>query len=153
MKKIFMAAVAALALTACGGNQAQNTEATEEVSMEEIQGLVEQAKDAVSADPELKALVEKGEDLTQEEKLTLIEKLKKIGAKVVTGEQGAAEGATEAVEAVKAAGAEELKEATAPAAEKVEEAKAAAEETKAKVENVKEAAGALKDAVKGLKKN
>ncbi|MCF0160875.1 MAG: hypothetical protein HUJ99_08790 [Bacteroidaceae bacterium] len=151
MKKLFIAAVAALALTACGGGQTKDTVEGEEVSMEEIKEMAKEAGDAVQADPELKALMEK-EDLTSEEKLTLLEKLKKIGVKVLTGEQTATEGASEAVDEVKAAGAEELKEAAAPAIEKVEEAKAAAEETKEKVENVKDAANALNDAVKGLKK-
>lgn len=148
-----MAAVAALALTACGGNQAQNTEASEEsVTIEQIKQIANDAKEQIAADPELKALVEKGDQLTQEEKLTLIQKLKKIGVNVLTGEQDAASGAQDAVNAVKEAGAEEAAEAAAPLNEKVEEVKAAAEETKEKVENVKEAAGALKDAVKGLKK-
>lgn len=147
-----MAAIAVLALTACGGQSQTTTEEANDITVEQIEKLAKDAKDAIAADPELKALVEKGENLSQEEKLTLIQKLKKIGVDVLSGQKEAATGANEAVEAVKEAGTEELKEAAAPLNEKVEEVKAAAEETKAKVENVKEAAGALKDAVNGLKK-
>ena len=148
MKKFFIAASLLLAMAACGG---QSDNVNDEI--QKVEQLGAEAKAAINKDATLKALVDKsakGEELTSEEKQTLLQKLKAIAADVVVGDKTASQGAKDATNAVK--DSEELKNATAPAAQKVEETKAKVEETKAKAEEVQNAANALKDAVNNLKK-
>ena len=156
MKKLFLMAVAAMALTACGGNTA-NTEENAE-GTEELNTLIETVQNAASqVDDDTKALIEKvttGE-ATEEEKTTLLQKLKAIGASVVTGEstvEGGVESAKEAVENSKEEAKDLLNKATDGTVEKVEAAKEKVEDAKQKAEDVKNAANSLKDAVNALKK-
>lgn len=159
MKKLFLMAVAALALTACGNGN--STAAEEDVvveSSEELNELIETVnKAAATVDAETKALIEKANEgtATEEEKTTLLQKLKKIGAEVVVGDKTLEGGVNAAKEAV-AGSADEAKEllnkATDGGVEKAEAANAKVEETKQKVEAVKESAAQLKGAIDALKK-
>ena len=104
MKKYFLMAAACLAMVACGGKS--NDAATVETP-EELNELIESLNEsAAQIDEETKALIEKQESgvITEEEKTTLIQKLKAIGAKVIVGEktlEGGVEDAKAAVEGSK----------------------------------------------------
>lgn len=157
MKKYFLMAVAALAMTACGGN---NTAATEEnvEGSEELNALIEQVNTAAEKiDDETAALIKKATEgtVTEEEKQTLIQKLKKIGTEVLVGDKTVEAGVDAAKAAVEGSQDEAkaiINEATNGGVEKVEEAAAKVEETKQKVEAVKEGANQLKGAIDALKK-
>lgn len=142
MKKFFVIAMAVVTMCACGNKSQESAEGND------VSELIEQVKAAgANLDAETKALIEKQSagELTEEENLTLIQKLKNIGAAVVAGEKESGAAASEAAEEVKAAAKEQIEEVTAPVTEKVEE-------TKQKVNDVKAAAQGLKDAVNALKK-
>lgn len=165
MKKLFLMAVAAMALTACGnGNSAATEEAAEDMvevageSSEDLNALIETVtKAATKIDADTKALIEKAakDEATPEEKQTLLQKLKKIGAEVVVGDK-TLEGGVEAAKEAVAGSGDEAKElinkATDGAVDKAEAANAKVEETKQKVEAVKESAAQLKGAIDALKK-
>lgn len=151
-----MMAVAALAMTACGGNNTATEENVE--TSEELNALIEQVNAAAEkVDDQTAELIKKASEgtATEEEKQTLIQKLKKIGAEVVVGDK-TLEGGVEAAKAAVAGSQDEAKaivnEATGGAVEKAEAANAKVEETKQKVEAVKESANQLKGAIDALKK-
>ena len=184
MKKVLLAVSLVALMAACTGNSKNEAsdaeaviEALNEAQSDSLNQIVEQVskaaetitpavKEAIENDTELKTLVEKAEngELTQEEKLSLWQKLKKIGGEVILGTKSANEGATEAVNEVQNAGNDELIDAAKKATDDVtstkavqdvkktaedvkktaEEVKKAAEDTKQKVQNVKNALDAFK---------
>jgi hypothetical protein len=155
MKKYFLMAVACVAMAACGGN---SQDAATVETPEELNNLIESINEsAAQIDAETKALIEKQESgvITEEEKTTLIQKLKAIGAKDVVGQktlEAGVEDAKAAVEGSKEEAKDIVNQATDGAVEKVEAAKKTAEDVKAKADNIKESAEQLKDAVNALKK-
>lgn len=181
MKKVLFAA-AMFALVSCGNKTTeepiQDLGDTVAVSVEDteeevgdvaaaVAALTPELKAAVENDAEMKALVEKATsgEISDAEKLTLWQKLKKIGGDVVLGNKSAEAGVNEAVTEVKGASAEEVKATASKAVEtatstktakevkeKVTETKAKVEETKQKVENVKATADAVKGALDAFKK-
>lgn len=149
MKKLFIAVFAALLMAACGG--ASDKDVNEAV--QNIEQLGAEAKSAINKDATLKALVDKqskGEELTEDEKLTLIQKLKKIASEVVVGDKSASQGMNDAASAVK--NSDELKNATENTQKKIEETQQKVEDTKKAVDDAKKAAEVLKDALNNLKK-
>lgn len=184
MKKIFIAVSLVAMMAACTGNSNSNTsdaeaviETLDEAQNDSLSQIVEQVtkagdnitpavKEAIENDTELKGLVEKAEngELTQEEKLTLWQKLKKIGGEVVLGTKSATDGATEAVNEVQNAGKEEITDAAQKAIDAAKSTKSAqdvvkaaedvkktaddvkkkADDTKQKIQNVKNAIDAFK---------
>lgn len=156
MKKLLVAVFAALLMTACGGPSDKDVNE----AVQNVEQLGAQAKSAINKDANLKALMDKqskGEELTEDEKLTLIQKLKKIAAEVVVGDKNAEQGAKDAASAVK--NSDELKNATKDTQKKVEEAqkkvddtKKAVDDTKKAVDDTKKAAEGVIDALNNLKK-
>lgn len=181
MKKLFFIAIAAVALTSCGNKTNEAAEAIDSAAvvldeaqndslsqvLDKVKAGAAQVQEAIAQDPELQTLVEKAAkgEISDAEKLTLWQKLKKIGGDVVLGEKTAAEGVDAAVSEVKNAGQEEVKDAAKKAADAAGVTKAAndvqqkaadvqqkAQETKQKVDDVKAAASSVKNAVNAFKK-
>lgn len=177
MKKVLLA-VATLALVACGGQSSATMDAAQNDSLnnavESLKAGIEAAapavKDAIENDGELKTLVEKAVkgEISEEEKVTLWQKIKGIGADVVMGNKNLEEAAAAAVSEMKNAGAEEVAGAAADAAaaiagddaaSKVSEAAATLDDVAEKAQKagettkkVLETVDAVNDALKSLKK-
>lgn len=178
-----MMCAAVLALSACGGSQnkseanaeAVETEAIENatVTEEEIAGILEEipenaeeikAEDLQKLEAAYNALTEKGEELTEEQKVQLT-RLQKLVRKAQNTVDDKVDDAIEAKEAVdhKIGEAQQAVETTqkavedtkAAAQQKANEVHQAAEDTKAAAkqtsEEVKQAAEDTKAAAKGLK--
>lgn len=170
MKKIFLAASLVALMAACTGNSNKDSEAVDaavealsdaqndslNMIVEEVAKATEKltpaVKEAIANDSELKDLVEKAEngELSQEEKLSLWQKLKKIGGEVVLGTKSATDGATEAVGEVESASKDELADVAKKATDAVGATQAAkdvkntVDDTKQKLQNVKNALDAFK---------
>lgn len=156
MKKFIIAAFAALLMASCGGPSDKDVNE----AVQNVEQLGAEAKSAINKDASLKALMDKqnkGEELTEDEKLTLVQKLKKIAAEVALGDKSAGQGVNDAANAVK--NSDELKNATKDTQKKVEEAqkkvddtKKAVDDTKKAVDDTKKAAEGVIDALNNLKK-
>lgn len=142
MKKLFIAFVAAFALSACGSKSNQN-QAAQDAATEECCAEHTHAADATCEEAE--ACCDKKEVCELE---AAYNELKELGDKLTDAQKEEMAKLEKAIEDAKAKAAEVAANAEA----KVEEAKEAAADAKAKVEGVKEAAEGVKDALKNLSK-
>lgn len=167
MKKIFFAAIAALAMASCGNKAEATLSEAENDSLnavvEQIEAIAPEAQAVIENDAELKALVEKATagELTDAEKTTLWQRLKAIGVSAVKGEESLQEAGADALNELKNADTDEIG-ATATtaaaavagekAAEKTEKAVETVKEVKEAAETTKEAVDAAKNVINSLKK-
>lgn len=174
MKKLFIMAVAAMAMASCGSKSAATLDEAQADSLntvvENIEAVAPEVKEAIENDADLKALVEKATtgEISAEEKATLWQKLKVIGSNAILGNTTVDAAANDALNEIKSADTEEVAGAAADAAaavggedaaakvnetvEKAKEVKQTAETVKETAEQTKAAVDAAKNALDALKK-
>ncbi|GEM_PF-4632929 len=178
MKKLFIMAVAALAMASCGSKSEAALDEAQSDSLntvvETLKAGIETAapvvKEAIENDSELKALVEKATtgEISEQEKATLWQKLKVIGSNAILGNTTIDAAANDALNEIKSADTEEVTGAASDAAaavggedaaakvneavEKAQEVKQTAETVKESAEQTKAAVDAAKNALNALKK-